>query len=279
MIKKRSLIIGPGGLRGAYDAGVAAELCRQLGPEYFNDLYGCSGGAYAITFFVANQHDVIENVWRNYVDGRKFVHLLKPLNGRHILDLEYLGNLFRDGEMSLNVESVFQSSARLTYVLTDQRTGGPVYVRPTQANVFDLMQASSAMPFVHPSMVIAGSTYIDGVLSDPLPFTKALADGHGEVIVIYNKPQGFFVSDMYDTFSKMFASWLPGHTAHLLKKLKTHFQEIEQQLENQKELKIIRPKIQLPLKSILDTNKARLNACVDMGIADAKEFLKTYNST
>jgi len=70
---------------------------------------------------------------------------------------------------------------------------------------------------------------------------------------------------------------MPRHIAHLVRTLKFRFQDIEKGLEQEPRLKVIRPKVQLPLKSILDTDKARLNACVDMGIADAQEFLRTYN--
>ena len=84
------------------------------------------------------------------------------------------------------------------------------------------------------------------------------------------------VGERYDTFCDILALGLPRPTSFLVRNLKIRYQEIQQALEQEPRLKVIRPKVQLPLKSILDTNKARLNACVDMGIADAKEFLKTY---
>ncbi|MBI3442369.1 MAG: patatin-like phospholipase family protein [Candidatus Sungbacteria bacterium] len=143
--------------------------------------------------------------------------------------------------------------------------------------MFDLMRASSSMPLAHPPVVLGGISYIDGGLSDTLPFQKALADGYDEVVVVYNKPSGFLAGERYDTFCDMLALGLPKQTSYLVRHLKFHYQEIQKVLEQEPRLKVIRPKVQLPLKSILDTNKARLNACVDMGIADAKEFLRTYH--
>lgn len=276
-MKKRALVIGIGGLRGAYDSGVAAELCRELGPDYFNSFYGCSAGSYASAFFLANQPNVIENVWRSYVYGGRLVNFFNPLRGRSIFDLEYLANLFRTGETRLRVERVCNAKALLTIVLTDFHTGRPVYIHPIRDNMLDFMNASSALPFLHPPVTIDGVQYIDGSLSDPLPFQKALTDGHDEVVVVYNKPKGFLVGNRYDMVSHLLAMGMPKHIAHLVRTLKFRFQEIERGLESEPCLKIIRPKVQLPLKSILDTNKTRLNACVDMGIADAKEFLKTYH--
>lgn len=276
-MKKRALVIGMGGLRGAYDAGVAAELCRNLGPDYFDTIYACSAGVYVAAYFVAGQPDYVEHVWRNNLDGNKLVNFFNPISGRDILDLEYLTYLMHSHEMLLETKKLPFGSGRLIYILTNRKTGQSVYIEPTKEQIFALMNASSALPFLHPPITIDGVAYIDGSLSDPLPFAKALADGHDEVVVVYNKPEGFFVGSRYDTFSHLLALGLPRQVGKLVKNLKFRFQDIERELIGDPRLKVIRPKVQLPLKSILDTNKARLNACVDMGIADAKEFLKTYH--
>lgn len=275
-MKKRALVIGMGAMRGAYDAGVTTTLCRTLGPDYFDTIYACSAGVYGAIHFVLNQSDSGENLWRNYLDGGKLINLLNRLRGRNMLDLEYITRILQNGETLLHVENLVQTSVQLVFALTENRTGRLVYMQPTEKNIFDLMNASSALPFLHPPVVVNGVKYIDGSLSDPLPFTKALADGHDEVIVVYNKPKGFFVGNRYDTFSHLLAIGMPRQTAYLVRTLKFRLQDIEQRLQQEHRLQIIRPKVQLPLKSILDTNKERLNACVDMGIADAREFLRSY---
>ena len=55
---KKALVVGSGGLNGAYSAGVVAELGRQLGPKHFDAVYASSVGVYAATFLVANQPDL-----------------------------------------------------------------------------------------------------------------------------------------------------------------------------------------------------------------------------
>ena len=58
---KKALIVGSGGLKGAFEAGAVAKLCRVLGPDYFDAVYASSVGVFAATFFVANQPETIEN--------------------------------------------------------------------------------------------------------------------------------------------------------------------------------------------------------------------------
>ena len=277
MKKKRALIIGSGGLRGAYDAGVAAELCRNLEHSYFDSIYACSAGAYTAAYVATNQPDALEHMWRYDLDGRKFVNFQNPLRGRNSLDLEYLIDLMSRPRTLLDRKYLQSSSSRLIYALTQKINGETAYIAPSHNDVFLLMTASAAIPFLHKAVAIGKTRYIDGSLSDPLPFKKALADGHDEIIIVYNKAKGFLDGKGYDSLMDIIALALPGHMRRFAKTLKARFEETEEQLEKLKQVKVIRPKIQLPLKSILDSNKARLNACVDMGIADAKEFLKTYH--
>lgn len=276
-MKKRALVIGSGGLFGIYDAGAVFTLCRELGHDYFDAIYGCSAGAYTAAHVPLNQPDSGENVWRNYADGEKLINFFNPLRGRNVLDLEYLTNVFQTGETLLHVENVSRISTSLQFVLTDQRTGKPVYMQPTEKTIFPLMCGSSAMPIAHSPVVIDGVTYVDGALSDPVPFQKARSDGYEDIIVVYNGPKGFSAGDTYDMFSGILALFLPHEIGHLLKTRAQRLQEIGNQLENENDLKIIRPRIRLPLRSILDSNKKRLNASFDMGVEDAREFLKTYH--
>ena len=120
-------MIGAGGLRGAYDTGVVAELCRNLGPDYFDAIYACSAGAYAAAHFVLNQPDSEEYIWRNLLDGNKFINLFNPLQRRNILDLEYLIDILKHPDTLLHIENLPQIRTRLIYTLTDQKTGQSVY--------------------------------------------------------------------------------------------------------------------------------------------------------
>jgi len=217
MKKKRALIVGTGGLRGAYGAGVVAELCRKLGPYYFDSLYASSVGTYAATFFVANQPGVIEDVWRNHVDGRKLIDYTNIFKNRAVLQLGYLARIFQNGLHCLDVNAVMHSRASLFYTLTEYATGKTAFITPQKNMIFDMMSASAAMPLLHPPKIINGMGYVDGSLSDPLPFLKALADGHDEVVVVYNKPSGFFVGNRYDTFSHLLAAAMPRKIGHLVR--------------------------------------------------------------
>src|SRR3989344_9650545 len=105
----RALVLSVGGLRGAYDAVVAAALCRRLGSKYFQAIYACSVGVFAGSFYASNQPDIIENTWTNYVDGNQLVKYSNIVKGKDILNTDYLIDLFRSEKSFIDVEKVFSA--------------------------------------------------------------------------------------------------------------------------------------------------------------------------
>lgn len=265
----KALVVGSGGLTGAYSAGVLAELCRHLGPNHFDSIYASSVGVFAATFFVANQPDTIEYTWRNLVDGRKLVNFGNALRKHPVLDLGYLIRAFQEKSSWLDVPSVFASPTRLIYVATEYHSGRPRYIRPTPERIFEQMTASCAVPLAHHPIKIEGELLVDGALSDSLPATYAINHGHDQIVVVNNKPKGAPVG-RYFHFSKLILPLLPAHARKLFKSHATRNQEIERRLEHEdSKLIVIRPSQSLPIRHFLDTRKRNLEKTVRIGNKDA----------
>jgi len=274
MEKKKALIVSGGVLRGAYDAGVLATLCRILGPDYFDTVYMSSVGAYTGTFYVSNQPDEIENTWRNLVCGTKLISLLNPLKKRHLLDLEYLNTIFQNEKSCLNIDAVLKSPTKLIYCLTEKDSFNPVYFNSDGHDIFSLMRAATTIPVLHSPAVIDGRQYVDSSLSDPLPILKALSDGHEEIIVVSNKPRDHYKSKDFKTLFKKTRKFVPYRARALLDQFDKVIIKSEEDLDRAENVRIIRPEKEIPLINMFDADKARLNACVDLGIKDAEKFLR-----
>ncbi len=269
----RALVIGVGGLRGAYDAGVAATLCRNLGSQYFDAIYMSSVGVFAGTFYAANQPDVMENTWRNYVHGRQLINFLNPFRQRNILDTEYLIDIFRGSTSYLDVDRALASQVALSYSAEHYPTGNLVYLQPDRERIFDMMRAATALPFLHAPVKMGSETYIDAGFVDPLPFQKALADGHTDITVIYNKSPGFYVGRGYQLFGTLFSLLLTPTIGAQARALNSKYKTIERSLADTKHIRIIRPSIPITM-SITNTNQKNLHQLFDLGVHDAKEYLR-----
>ncbi len=264
----RALVLGVGGLQGAYSAGVATVLGKEVGKDYFNALYASSVGVFAGTFLVAGQPDTIERTWKDHVDGRKLINPFNLLHGKPLLNLEYLIGIFQNDVSHLDVSAVLHSKTTVFYVVTNKNTKEAAYIQPTQETIFDAMKASAALPGAYPAVHLNGGLYVDGGLSDPFPVAKAMNDGYEEVLFISNKPIGLFVGPWFDFISRTLGK------EFLL--YRQRIEEGERYLEQHPDVTIIRPQRELPLRSILDTNKARLEATVDIGKEDAYAFLRKF---
>lgn len=265
MSKKIALILGPGALCGAYGAGVASVLGRRM---YFDKVYGCSVGVYAATFLVTKQFDTILDVWRNHVHGSLLINLKNIFRGRNILDLEYLRGLFKQERFTLDLQAVSHQNGRLVHVMTSCLTGEPEYFSPVGDDVFKSMIASSAVPYVHPTVKINNDYFYDGALSDPYPLKKAIDDGSDVVIVVSNFCSG------YNPMSVLKFSRLASLAG---KKDREGIKFVEASINHSSRVVLLRPPFQI-LKSPIDTDRVRINKTIDMGIQDAKIFLENFKA-
>lgn len=203
---KTALVIGPGGLRGAYNAGAAVRLGHKINTDDIDSVYASSVGVYMGAFFAAGQFHPIEHVWRHLVHGDQLVDIKKIFQGRSWLDLEYLVDVLKrdDPNTWLDIDGATSSDTVLTLTLTSKQTGEPVYVTPSKQNIFPAMTASCAVPFMHSPVLIDDGLYLDGSIADPLRIKKAVDDGHDKVIAIDSDPAGAELS----SYSMRALSWL-----------------------------------------------------------------------
>ncbi len=269
---KTALVIGPGGLRGAYNAGAMVRLIRKLGNSWVDSVYASSVGVCMAMFFASGQHYPAEHVWRNHIHGDQFVDLKKIFKGRYWLDLEYLAGIVseEDSNLWLDVEEAVNSPVRINFTLTDRDRGEAVYVSPEKHNVFSLMKAACAVPFMYPAVSVNEGEYIDGGITDPLPIEKAFDDGHDKVVVITNHPTGV-APDEY-----LFKTMSYFYTNPMAEKLRTYAQRKRDKLKKmQQDPRIIsiQPTGSLPLRSFMDSNKKRIHKTFDRGFLDASTVL------
>ncbi len=265
MSEKIGLILGPGALRGAYGAGVASVLGRHID---FHRVYGSSVGAFAATFLVTKQFDIMLDIWRNYVHGKLLINFKNPLRGRNILDLEYLTSLFKKDSFALDLDKVSQEKGRLIHVFTDCLSGEPEYFYPDGENILDSMIASSAVPYTHPAVRINDRSFCDGALSDPYPLQRAFDDGNDRVIVVSNFCSASNAKPAF-RFSRL--------ALRAAKKHEDGIKFVEASSRANSNVSLLRSSQEI-LHNVIDTDRVRINARIDDGIQHAEEFLRADGS-
>lgn len=269
---KKALVLESGGFYGAYTAGVAAELIRNLGKDYFDVIYASSVGVFTGVYLLTGQADELEDIWRNHVHDNLLVSALNPLRGKRIMDLDYLEGITKN-EVLLNLDSAFSSKTKLICTLTKNSTGESRLVTPTRDNLYQVMRATASIPVICGKYNFEGVNYVDGGISKPFPVQEAIDDKCSEIIVISNLPSGVLSDNFHNSYTKRIAPFIFNRSINKHIQLRSEYRKEYEEKLKLKKVRVIRPKTNIPVNNFLDTSRERLNASVDRGIHDAQDFL------
>lgn len=188
---KRALILKGGTMRGAFFVGALKTIHKMLGVNYFDAIFSTSVGVFEQAFFASGQVYFMENTWRKYVHGGQLINFLNPLHGKPLLDLDYLVELFQGDKSMLDINAMKNSHPELFTFVTDYESKEPVIMDLKNGPVFDIMRATSSIPFIYPKKImINGRRYVDSWMIPKEKFDKfidASLSGYDEVIIITSK--------------------------------------------------------------------------------------------
>lgn len=238
---KRALILKGGTMRGAFVVGAMKTVHRMLGVNYFDAIFSTSVGVFEQAFFASGQIHVMENTWREYISGRQLINFLNPLKGRPILDLDYLVDLFQTEKSMLDIDAMKKSRPTLLTFVSDYEKKEPLLMDLKQGSVFDIMRATSAIPFFYPKkVVINGRRYVDSWMIPEEKFHK-------------------FIQKSLEEYDEVLAISAYSYDLGV------------EGIKN-----IIKPS-RMPVHGVFDTNRNRILETIKQGEADAERFITNNN--
>ena len=197
---KTGMIDVGGGFRSIYAAGVL-DFC--LDQQIAFDLgIGVSAGSANLASFAAGQKGRNYTFYTEYSFRKQYASLDNLIRKRSYFDMDYVyGTLSNhDGENPLNYPAIRDNPMDFLVVATDAVTGQTRYFgkEDIAADNYDILKASSSIPFFCPPYEIKGVPYYDGALGDPVPVEKAFALGCDRVVVILTKPENILRNPQKD---------------------------------------------------------------------------------
>lgn len=188
---KTGIVDVGGGLRGIYAAGVF-DWCldNQIS---FDLCIGVSAGSANVAAYLAKQRGRNYRFYTEYAFRKEYMGIGRFLRKRSFIDLDYIyGTLSNsDGEAPLDYPKVMESSSEMLVVATNAETGEVKYFDKgdMKQDCYDILKASSAIPFVCQPYSVEGIPYYDGALGDPIPIEKAFSLGCEKVVLVLTKPK------------------------------------------------------------------------------------------
>lgn len=189
---KIALMFEGGAMGGLVSAAAGAQLAELGYTNCFDTVYGTSAGALNAAYFVADQANVVLEVYRVETCAPEFMGFWRWPDQ---VNVKWLARrITEEGPRRLDVEKIGLSPAELKISTTDVETGKTRYFS-NKTDLIDLivpaMTASSSTPiFVTHREVIEGREYTDGLVRDGIQTVSAFKDGHTHVLGLLSNPIG-----------------------------------------------------------------------------------------
>lgn len=241
-----ALVLEGGSLRSMFTAGVL-DVWMEEGIElsYVN---GVSAGSMCGMNYVSRQMGRTYQVNMEYLHDRRFISFRNMLKNRMIFNFEFLFGELSEELIPFDFEAFHQSPQRYVAVATRCKTGKPEFFEKGSCpDIISAVQASCSLPVLSKMITVDGKKYLDGGISLPIAYQKAMEEGYDKVVLVLTREQGYrkrpvgrFTKRVYN---KYFAP-LP-NLISALEEVPDRYNRMQEEIDrlrDEKKLFVIRPK-------------------------------------
>ncbi len=196
---KLGLVLEGGASRTLFSCGVMDALLENK--IYADYVIGVSAGiAYGVSY-ASGQIGRNLKVSAFMSDKRYmgFKHLLNPKN-RSYYNMPFVFEEIPNNLVFFDYDAFAAYPGRVVAVVTNLETGKPEYIDvPRNKNFFKLIEASCALPIMFQPIELDGKPYMDGGISDSIPYRRAISEGCDKLITILTREKDYVKTDEQGT--------------------------------------------------------------------------------
>ncbi len=263
---KIGLVVGGGGMKCAYTAGVLTALREHYGLTEPHVVVAESGSAGNAAYYLANQTNHATQTWLSLANNRDLISYRR----KKILNIDYLvDHIFRTLH-PFDEKALKKTKSELLFPLTNAESGVTEYVSAKPPNdIYEMLRAAKALPFLYDKYVKIGNHfYFDGGIGTTMSDHMRVAVEHGAQTLIVVRVSEGMRGMLKHTLSFTSRYWRKHRGAFY----HAFLREIEERSPfvppNNVRLITISPTKDLKL-SILGSSRMRLRAAINLGYDDA----------
>ena len=269
---KTGLVLEGGAMRGMYTAGVLDVFMEQ--GITFDGVIGVSAGALFGVNLLSKQAGRVIRYNKRFNADPNYLGLRPLVRTGNIVDTDYAYDRVPRTLDVFDDETYRASKIPFYAVVTNVETGEPEYIKIESVfEQMDVLRASGSMPFVSKPVEIGGKKYLDGAVTDSIPFEKFIEMGYERLVVVLTKPAGYVKKPM----SKPLIRLAYGHKyPKFAKKVRDRHEMYNRsitrlgELEQEGKVLVLRPSQHVKISRI-EKHPDKLQALYDVGVRDAKE--------
>lgn len=189
MMNKVALVLEGGALRSFYTMGVLDAFLKHN--ITFDYICGVSGGALCAVNYLANQPKRTVTLNLKYLNDSRYRGIKSYWQNHTYFNLPFL---FSDEVTSFypfDQQSYDNNPTKFEVVVTNVSTGVAKYVGKDVPNHFDYVIASATVPFVSRIKIINNHGYLDGGISDSIPFFYVKEQGYQKIVTVLTRDKSY----------------------------------------------------------------------------------------
>lgn len=192
-MEKIGLVLEGGGMRGSYTLGILDVLLEEK--LYFPYVIGVSAGACNAASYCSRQQGRGQRIQETYLPDPRYLSLRNLFSkGRSLYGMDFIFDKIPSLLDPFDFDSFYSSGTQAVVGVTDVETGRCVYLdTPPRSTYNAYLRASSSIPLFSPVVTVDGRSYLDGGVSDAIPFEEALRHCD-RVVVVLTRPRGYVKS-------------------------------------------------------------------------------------
>ena len=260
-------------MRGMYTAGALDVFLKE--GVHFQGVMGVSAGALFGVNFLSGQAGRVIRYCKKYNPDHHYMGLGVLLHTGEFVNRHFAYDKV-PRELDPFDDQAFQASGVPFYaVVTNLDTGNAEYL-PIHS-VFaemDVLRASGSMPFFAQPVPWQGRRYLDGGVSDSIPFRWMAARGCDRLIVVLTREEGYRKTPMKGALLRLLRRKCPAIARRLAARHTDYNRALEELERWQAEGRafVIRPSVKTPISRI-ETDPEKLQQVYDLGLADGQAAL------
>lgn len=186
-----ALILEGGGFRGIFTAGILEAFLEKN--IFFDSVYGVSAGAAYGVSYVSEQKGRNLEV-NEIIKDKRYCSWNNWFKKGTLFDWDFVYKEVPQNIIPFDYKCFNQSESKFYVVTTHCTTGKPEYILLNNKSAEEfktILAASSSLPFIAPMVEYKDKQYMDGGISDSIPFDFALKNGSDRAVLILTQPKDY----------------------------------------------------------------------------------------
>lgn len=273
---KTALVLEGGAMRGMYTAGVLDVFMDNN--IKFDAVIGVSAGALFGVNLLSGQRGRVIRYNKIFNSNKNYLGIRPLLKTGNIVSTEYAYDLVPRKLDPFDDEAFMKSGIPFYAVVTNIRTGEPEYIQIKSVfKQMDVLRASGSMPVVSKPVRLGHGLYLDGAVTDSIPYEKMLEMGYDKVVVVLTKPADYVKKPMPRYMTSLYKKNYPEFEEKFRNRHIMYNGQIERlkELEEEGTAYVVRPSEHIRISKI-EKNPEKLESLYQLGIKDSANFVKNY---